>query len=199
MSDIERALRTELRDPEYSEAYAESFLNAFVATQIKVIREQRQMTQAQLATAIGTTQAGVSRIENVNYSSWSVRTLIKLARAFGVRLKVSFEPFGTLPDEVMAFNRVTLERVKREEDPGLTDEPARKSGYQSGLAQDPGTLWNAINPTPHPTRIFLIVDNRPRDEERPAPRLPAKEEVMGGSIYGQSMGGQQAYAVSGSN
>jgi hypothetical protein len=55
----------------------------------------------------------------VNYSSWSIRTLIKLARAFELRLKVSFEPFGTLPGEVIGFRREALERVKRSEDMGL--------------------------------------------------------------------------------
>ena len=119
MRDIESSLRTELCDSEYSEGYAESFLNAYVATQIKVVREQRGMTQAELAKQIGTTQAGVSRLENINYSSWNIRTLIKLARAFDVRLKVSFEPYGTLPDEVVRFNRESLERVRRAEDPGL--------------------------------------------------------------------------------
>jgi transcriptional regulator with XRE-family HTH domain len=122
MQDIENALRVELRDPEYSEGYAESFLNSYVATQIKVIREQRKMTQAELGRYIGTTQAGVSRYENVNYSAWSIKTLIKFARAFHVRLKVSFEPFGTLPEEASQFNRESLERVEREEDPGLEDK-----------------------------------------------------------------------------
>ena len=119
MRDIENALRIELRDPEYSEGYAESFLNSYVATQIKVIREQRKMTQAELGRLIGTTQAGVSRYENVDYSSWNIKTLIKFARAFHVRLKVSFESFGTLPEEASQFNRESLER---EEDPGLEDK-----------------------------------------------------------------------------
>jgi len=122
MKDIENSLRLELRDPEYSEGYAESFLNSYIATQIKVIREQRRMTQAELAGKIGTTQAGVSRVENVNYSSWNIRTLIKLARAFSVRLHVSFEPYGSLPEEVVRFSRESLERVARNEDPGLADE-----------------------------------------------------------------------------
>jgi transcriptional regulator with XRE-family HTH domain len=120
MSDIEVALRKELCDAEYSEGYSESFLNTYIATQIKVIREQRKMTQTDLAGLIGTTQAGVSRYENVNYSSWNVKTLTKLARAFGVWLKVSFEPFGDLPKEVIQFSRQSLERVKREDDPGLS-------------------------------------------------------------------------------
>jgi len=48
MKDFEGTLRMELRDKEYSEGYAESFLNSYIATQIKVIREQREMTQAEL-------------------------------------------------------------------------------------------------------------------------------------------------------
>lgn len=119
--EIINSLRKKLRDPEYSEGYAESFLNAYIATQIKVLREQRVKTQAELAEQIGTTQAGISRLENVNYSSWSIRTLIKLARAFNVRLHVSFEPYGTLPNEVVNFSRESLERVKREDDQGLSE------------------------------------------------------------------------------
>ncbi len=145
MNNIENSLRSQLRDPEYSEGYAESFLNSYIATQIKVIREQREMTQAELGECIGTTQAGVSRYENVNYSSWSIKTLIKLARAFDVRLKVSFEPYGTLPEEVVRFNRHSLERVKREDDPNLQDQPDRIGEYLSGksLLVDIGA-WKAL-------------------------------------------------------
>ena len=122
MTDIKKSLRKELLDKEYAQGYAESFFNAFLAAQIKILREQRGMTQAALAVAIGTTQTGISRFENVNYSSWSIRTLIKLARAFDVRLKVSFETFGSLPDEVIHFQRENLERVEREKDPYLSED-----------------------------------------------------------------------------
>ena len=91
--DFERPLQWELREGEYSEGYAESFLNSYIATQIKVIREQREMTQAELGRRMGL-QAGVSGMRTSNYSSWSIKTLIRLARAFHVRLKVSFEPLG---------------------------------------------------------------------------------------------------------
>lgn len=125
MHGIGDELRHELRDAEYSEGYAESFLNAYIATQTKVIREQRDLTQAQLAQLMGTTQTAISRIENVNYSAWNIKTLKKLARALHVRLKVSFETYGTLPDEVISFGRNNLEREAREHDPGLwSDAPA---------------------------------------------------------------------------
>jgi transcriptional regulator with XRE-family HTH domain len=128
MSDTRDALRVELRDPEFSEGYAESFLNSYIATQIKVIREQRQMKQSDLARRVGTTQTAISRIENVNYSSWNINTLKKLARAFRVRLMVSFETYGTLPDEVGKFTQESLQRAERERDPGLLErkEPQRE-------------------------------------------------------------------------
>ena len=181
MRDIERALRTELSDPEYSEGYAESFLNAYVATQIKVIREQRQMTQAELANEIGTTQAGISRIENVNYSSWSVRTLIKLARAFKVRLRVSFEPYGTLPDEVVRFSREFLERPKREDDPGLReDDPSRDD-----RVVDMG-WWKA----------FRSDNQRAPGEAEPVNQTV--DNLIEGSILStQQIGGASGYATSG--
>jgi len=146
--DIESALRKNLREREYAEEYANSFLNAYVATQIKVIREQRKMTQADLGGLVGTTQAGISRYEDVNYSSWSLRTLMKLARAFDVRLRVSFEPYGSLPDEVIRFDRARLETIDRESDPKLidsriesetdTDRPVDIGAYKAsmGIGQD---------------------------------------------------------------
>ena len=120
MSDTDRdQLRTELRDLEYAEGYAESFLNSWIATQIKVIREQREMTQADLAAETGTTQTAISRIENVNYSAWNIRTLKKIAKALRVRLRVTFEAFGSLPEDMGAFRREGLERPEHRDDPSL--------------------------------------------------------------------------------
>ncbi len=105
-----------LADEEFRYGYAESYLNSYIAAQIKVLREQRGMTQGDLAERIGTKQAGISRLENVNYSSWKTETLRKIARALGVRLRISFEPFGSLPNEVEGFSRESLERVDPSED-----------------------------------------------------------------------------------
>src|SRR5437763_5211844 len=77
----------EFKDEEYRYAYAEEHLNTTIALQIKVLREQRDMKQADLAAAIGTQQPGIARLENVNYSRWNTETLKRVARALGVRLK----------------------------------------------------------------------------------------------------------------
>ncbi len=133
MGAISESLHQDLRLPEFSEGYAESFQDAYVATQIKVLREQNEWTQADLAKEIGTTQTAISRIENVNYSAWNISTLKKLARAFRVRLKVSFETYGSLIHDVDAFSREALQRVPRESDPELTESVslnALGTGYE---------------------------------------------------------------------
>ena len=109
-------------------------MNTAVAAQIKTLREQRGLTQEQLATAIGTKQTGVSRFENVNYSSWKTDTLRKLARALGVRLKISFEDFGSLLNDVERFNKDSLQRVLPSEDARLNQRP------ESGGKRDGPTL-----------------------------------------------------------
>lgn len=170
MSDIGDALRVELRDPEYSEGYAESFLNSYIATQIKVIREQRNMKQADLAREVGTTQTAISRIENVNYSSWNINTLKKLARAFRVRLMVSFETYGTLPDEVGKFTQEALQRAEREKDPGLLErKPSHSEEVEDIAAKAMAPVmganaaayslltWNNLAVMPSPTSQSPIV------------------------------------------
>jgi transcriptional regulator with XRE-family HTH domain len=119
MSATVERLREELKDGEYSEGYAESFLDSYIATQIKVLREQAGLSQTGLAEKLGTRQGVISRIENVNYSKWNVSTLKKLARAFRVRLKVSFETYGSLLADVSTFSRESLQREPRECDPIL--------------------------------------------------------------------------------
>lgn len=121
MADIAETLRNDFRDIEFAEVYADSFLDSSIATQIKVLREQRQMTQQELAEKIGSTQTVISRIERVDYSSWSLKTLKKLAAAFRVRLRVSFETYGTLIGEIDSFGRGSLKRPAHEDDPLLAD------------------------------------------------------------------------------
>ena len=132
--------------------YADTVTNAFVAAQIKALRENRGFSQEQLAELIGTKQSGVSRLERADYSSWKVETLRKLARAFHVRLRIRFEGFGTLLDEIGGFDNENLLPPKFEDDPFLkeqaNEEPAKaetisvgagaeQKAQQSGIAQIP--------------------------------------------------------------
>ena len=52
------------------------------------------MTQSLLATAIGTTQSVISRLEDADYGGHSLRLLRRVAEATGQRLELRFVPLG---------------------------------------------------------------------------------------------------------
>jgi transcriptional regulator with XRE-family HTH domain len=94
---------------EYRHAYAEESTDISVGTQIKVLREQREWRQEDLAREAGIQQPMVSRYENVNYSNWTLATLKKLARAYDVWLDIRFRSFGELVGETNRFSRESLQ------------------------------------------------------------------------------------------
>ncbi len=116
MSEFHDHLRKEFSDPEYRAAYADSFVDAWIALQIRVIREQRDMTQQQLADALHTTQTAISRLESANYSGRSISTLKNVAKALDCRLKVSFETYGSLIEEADKLSTDFLRRPSFEEE-----------------------------------------------------------------------------------
>jgi transcriptional regulator with XRE-family HTH domain len=122
VNELVEQLRTSFADQDYRAGYSESFMNSWVAAQIKVLREQRQLSQQELAELVGTKQAGISRLENTNCSAWKVQTLAHLARAFDVRLRISFEEFGTLPDELGKFGREFLKREPYSKDAVFSEQ-----------------------------------------------------------------------------
>jgi transcriptional regulator with XRE-family HTH domain len=148
MSESRDILKEEFQDIEYRQAYAEDFSNTSIATQIRVLREQRGLTQEDLAKRIGTKQAGISRLENVNYSSWKTETLRKIAHAFDVRLRITFETFGTLLDEAETFGRKNLERYSFADDPMFHEQVAAPSEAQ--------TSTNAVIEPPTSKLIYTV-------------------------------------------
>ncbi|HLM83429.1 MAG TPA: helix-turn-helix domain-containing protein [Terriglobales bacterium] len=121
MSELVDKLRGEFQDEEYRHAYADECLNTMIATQIKVLREQRDMTQKSLAMKTGMLQPRLSVLEDASYSSWSISSLRRLARAFDLTLKVSFESFTSFILDFESMGRAALERVS------FTDDPLFKS------------------------------------------------------------------------
>lgn len=146
---LRKRLKKQLRDRQFRHAYADEHLNLSISTQIKTIREKQRMSQAVLAERIGTQQTGVSRIESVNYSGWSIAVLRRLAEAFDLRLRVSFEEFGTLWKEVDTFSRESLERRGFADDPEFketTEVQASIGKYEIGSAASVATAISHIYP-----------------------------------------------------
>jgi transcriptional regulator with XRE-family HTH domain len=199
MGAIADALRQELTHVEFSEGYAESFLDSYIATQIKVLREQRQMTQSTLAARINTTQTVISRIENASYSGWNVGTLKRLARAFELRLRVSFEEYGTLPEEVEEFSRKALQRAPRSADSNLIRAEHPSDEELARFRRLYGSSSNSSEDNEQDTKVgpFLIRPaNAAREASRKAesnttnsaPKKGAALEGAGGGQYGTRQG-----------
>jgi DNA-binding XRE family transcriptional regulator len=72
----------------FRKAYHDELGRLRLAYRITELREKCGLTQAQLAAKVGTTQAGISRLENPNYRNYSLTTLEKVAAALGARLRV---------------------------------------------------------------------------------------------------------------
>jgi DNA-binding XRE family transcriptional regulator len=85
--------REELKsDRELNELYQRELAKLKLANQILAVRQQARLSQAALAKRIGTQQTGIARMENADYSSYTVTTLAKIAAATGSRLEVRLVP-----------------------------------------------------------------------------------------------------------
>lgn len=116
MNELHENLRKEFHDKQYRTIYADESLNTYIATQIKALREQNGWTQKRLAEEADMVQPRIAVMEDINYSSWSLNTLRRLAAAFDLRLSVRFETFSSLIRELDGFKRESLERAAFKDD-----------------------------------------------------------------------------------
>ena len=93
---VEEFLAQEMEDPAFRMAFSEARGNRIkraLAEAIRNARKRRGLSQAALSERARTTQAVVSRIENLNTSYLpSVEVLARLASALGAHLEIAFIP-----------------------------------------------------------------------------------------------------------
>ena len=95
-SGVEEFLAQEMRDVAFRMAFSEARANRIKKALAEVIRKARQnrgLSQAALSKRARTTQAVVSRIENLHTSYLpSVEVLARLAEALDAHLEIAFVP-----------------------------------------------------------------------------------------------------------
>lgn len=128
MKELGKNLAAEFMNEEYAHSYMDSFFNMYLAAQIKRLREQRGWSQEDLANNAGMKQERISVLEDVDYDAWTAKTLRKLARAFDVSLKISFESFDNAILDVMNLKSEKLELDSREKALQNFNELALKVG-----------------------------------------------------------------------
>jgi ribosome-binding protein aMBF1 (putative translation factor) len=88
---VEETAKEWRKDPEFLAAYDALEDEFAVASALIKARGDAEMTQEQVAQAMGTTQAVVARLEG-GKTMPSTRTLERFAKATHTRLRISFEP-----------------------------------------------------------------------------------------------------------
>ena len=146
MNQLREKLLTQFKDREFAHTYSREFLNLYIATQIKVVREQRGMSQSELATQAGMKQTRISVLEDVNYDAWTISTLKRIADALDVTLKVSFESYGPSISEIAKFSRESLQREAREN--SLAELQRSTLEGQQAMVFDIGALGGRRNQQP---------------------------------------------------
>jgi len=76
-----------LRDPNFKKAYDELALEYALIELLINLRNEKKLTQAELAEMIGTHQSAIARFESGNYNP-SLHFVQKLANALGAKIKV---------------------------------------------------------------------------------------------------------------
>lgn len=108
ISDKERQLLNSLDTKEYREALAIEHVNTTLAIQTRMMRENHQWKQSDLAARLGKHQETVSQWESPDYGRHSMTTLKALAAAFDVALLVKFIPFSELVQDMVNLSETRL-------------------------------------------------------------------------------------------
>jgi ribosome-binding protein aMBF1 (putative translation factor) len=90
---VDESFREWRKDPEYVAAYDALEDEFALASALIRARGDADMTQEQVAAAMGTTQAVVARLEGGRIKP-TTRTLERFAKATHTRLRISFEPLA---------------------------------------------------------------------------------------------------------
>lgn len=86
------------KDKDYRSRFFRGQAQDRIAMSIRILRKKRKKTQTDLAEESNMLQSAISRIEQANYSGWSLKVLFRVADALDARLRVSFEPVEDVID-----------------------------------------------------------------------------------------------------
>jgi ribosome-binding protein aMBF1 (putative translation factor) len=90
---VEESFAEWRKDPEYVKAYDALEEEFARANMVISARAHADLSQAELAERMGTSQSAIARLESGRFKP-STRTLEKLAAATGMKLRIVLEPVG---------------------------------------------------------------------------------------------------------
>jgi len=90
LENIEKHLKEQLKNEEFRKAYEIECVKVALAQKIAELRDDEELTQAELAKRLGVSQQFVSQIETGAEKNLTLETLIKIAKSLGRGIKISF-------------------------------------------------------------------------------------------------------------
>jgi transcriptional regulator with XRE-family HTH domain len=95
-------------DPAREASLEEERINSHVAEMIYALRKEKDMTQAELARKINTTQSVISRLEDSDYNGHSLAMLQKICIALGCKINV------TIVNDELNHKELEIKHLKQE-------------------------------------------------------------------------------------
>ena len=89
--NFRETLNSQMNNPEFKAEWEATEAEFSVIKSMISARQEKNITQKQLAELTGISQADISRLENGNANP-SLSTLQKIARGLGMKVKVEFVP-----------------------------------------------------------------------------------------------------------
>ena len=87
--DLDRTIEKILKeDPSFQEELDKADQAWDIAFQIYDLRKKAGLTQKQLAELVGTKQSNIARIENADYTGYTLKTLEKVTKALKAKLEI---------------------------------------------------------------------------------------------------------------
>jgi len=112
-------LAASVQSKDYRDAFVAEHIRRGLPLKIRSMRQRRGWSQQELAARVGMTQEGISRLENPNYGTLTLMTLLRIAAAFDVGLAVDFVPFSTLVDRAANRSRDDMDALDFDHDTAL--------------------------------------------------------------------------------
>jgi transcriptional regulator with XRE-family HTH domain len=130
----------------------EERINAEVARTIYDLRQERGLTQKDLAGLIGTTQSVVSRLEDADYDGHSLTMLSRIAKALNKSISVKMNEQDPELDTRRFVFRVLVQGLRRER--GLKVDEFSKA---TGIDRDEViSIERSLNYEPSPLTLFKL-------------------------------------------
>lgn len=103
--DLDKTMERILtEDPSFQEELDKADQAWDIAFRIRDLREKAGLTQKELAKLLGTRQSNISRIEDADYTRYTLTTLEKVTKALKAKLEVKIVPISH--EEVAYLHRI---------------------------------------------------------------------------------------------